>query len=451
MPEKKEQDILQKMMEIGDLIEQGKPSEQIQVGTIHYYKDFVFQGSSLAETDIFVAKVENTADNTNTYEIYSGKTNTLIATVDEQGKLHFIPEYIENLRKIDERLVQMLSLEDLDFSMPEELGKDDKVLTREERTYLASKKIQTAKDKRVEKKGENEKNTLEQEDEGKTPEEEQKEQIAKMKKVPSHHILIVRKDSNLYKDHPNLEPNLYFYRDNQGVVKAEYIDSNGQPQLSQYFENSTTSLSQETVSIGSDGNSVTKEVPHQVMKTKGLNNVDKDIRDIRINIKIDTYGYLDIEEARQGQNGEWLSHDIETKGRSYNSHSVNQTTSIRSRTADPDRQTTAYEKTVQTGLREDGIAYSEMYLIEHPNEFIESMMEEGYQKPEAVQILNYVVGQEKLDVDQAKQKVNEEIAQGKFKKEEQKEKQTTQQEVEQGDEEEGRTPWGDAEARKARK
>ena len=37
------------------------------------------------------------------------------------------------------------------------------------------------------------------------------------------------------------------------------------------------------------------------MKTKGLNNVDKDIRDIRINIKIDSYGYLDIEEARQGK------------------------------------------------------------------------------------------------------------------------------------------------------
>lgn len=446
MKENKEQDIMQKMLEIGDLIEQGKSNEEIQIGTINYYKDFTFQGSNLAETDIFVARVENMADNTNTYEIYSGKTNTLIAVVDEQGKLHFIPEYIENLRKIDERLVEMLQLEDLDFQLPEELGKDDKVLTREERTYLASKKIQTAKDRGVEKKGEDEKNILEQEDEGKTPEEEQKEQIAEMKKIPSHHILIIRKDSNLYKDHPNLEPNLYFYRDNQGVVKAEYIDGNGQPQLSKYFENSTTSLRQQTVSIGADGKSVTKEVPHQVMKTKGLNNVDKDIRDIRINIKIDTYGYLDIEEARQGQNGEWLSHDIETKGRSYNSHSVNQTTSIHSRTADPDRQTTAYEKTVQTGLREDGIEYSEMYLIEHPNEFIERLMEEGYQKPEAVQILNYVVGEEKLDVDQAKQKVNEKIRQG-----EQKEKQTTQQEVEQREEEEGRTPWGDAEDRRNRR
>lgn len=443
MPENKKIDVLQKMMEIGDLIEQGKESEDIQVGTIHYYKDFVFQRSNLAETDIFIAKVENTLENTNTYELYSGKTNTLIATVDEQGKLHFMPEYIESLKQIDERLAQMLNLEDLDFVMPEELEKEDKVLTREERQHIASKKETSIKDNSTKAKGEEEEK-LEQKDEEKSPEEEQKEQIAKAKKVPSHNILMIRANSNLYKDHPNLEPNLYFYRDNQGVVKAEYIDSNGQPQPSKYFEPSNTSLRQETISIGDDGNPVTKEVPYQVMRTKGLNHVDKDIKDIRINIKIDTYGYLDIEEARQGQNGDWLSHDVEVQGRSYNSHSVNATTSIHSRRADPDRQTSAYEKAAQTGLKEDGIEYSEMYLIQHPNELIESLVQEGYQRPEAVQIFNYMVGEEALSLEEAKEKVNEEIAQGKFKQEEQKE----QAEVEQGDEEEGRTPWGDAEDRR---
>lgn len=445
MPENKQQDTLKKMLEIGELIEQGRENEDTQVGTINYYKDFIFQGSNLAETDIFVAKIENTKENTNTYELYSGKTNTLIATVDEQGKLHFMPEYIESLKQIDEGLAQMLRLEDLDFQLPEELEKEDKVLTREERIHLSSQKMKTTKEGKT--KGENGTKELEKEEQGKSPEEEQKQRIAKAKKVPSHNILMIRENSNFYKDHPNLEPNLYFYRDTQGVVKAEYIDGNGQPQPSKYFEVSTTSLRQETVSIGNDGNPVTKEVPHQVMKTKGLNNVDKDIRDIRINIKIDSYGYLDIEEARQGQNGDWLSHDIETKGRNYNSHAVNQTTSIRTRAADPDRQTEAYEKAASTGLKEDGIEYSEMYLIQHPNEFIESLIQEGYQKPEAVQILNYMVGQEGLNLDQAKQRVNEEIEQGKFEKEEQKEKEP----IEQGDEEEGRTPWGDAEDRRSRR
>jgi len=345
MPENKEQNTLQKMMQIGELIEQGRQSEEIQVGTINYYQDFVFQGSNLAENDVFIARIENTKDNTNTYEIYSGKTNTLIATVDEQGKLHFLPEYIERLKQIDEKLAQMLRLEDLDFELPEELQKDDRVLTREERQHIISKREPSMKENKTLAKGESKEQKREEKE--KSPEEEQRQQIANMKKVLSHNILMIREDSNFYKDHPNLEPNLYFYRDNQGVVRAEYIDKNGQPQPSKYFESSTTSLRQETVSIGDDGNPVTREVPYQVMKTKGLNNVDKDIRDIRINIKIDQYGYLDIEEARQGKNGEWLSHDVEVKGRNYNAKTVNNATSIHTREADPDKQTEAYNKVEQ--------------------------------------------------------------------------------------------------------
>lgn len=433
MPENQE-NILQKMMQIGELIEQEKSSEELQVGTINYYQDFVFQGSNLAETNIFIAKIENTADNSNTYEIYSGKSNTLIATVDEKGKLHFMPDYIENLKQIDERLVQMLQLEDLDFELPEELTKEDRVLTRAERQHIASKNEKKLTDDKQEKSV-----AKEQEQ---TPEEEQKEEIAKAKKIPSHSILMIRENSNFYKDHPNLEPNLYFYRDQQGVVRAEYIDESGQPQPSKYFEPSSTSLRQQTISMGNDGEPVTKEAPYQVMKTKGLNQVDKDIRDIRINIKIDTYGYLEIEEARQGKNGQWLSHDIEVKGRQYNSHAINEATSIRTRNSDPDRQTTAYEKTEETGLKEDGIEYSEMYLIQHPNELIEKLIEEGYQKPEAIKVFDYMIGEEALSLEEAKQKVNEEIEQGKFNEQEQEKDEISQEE------ESERTPWGDAEERR---
>lgn len=72
---------------------------------------------------------------------------------------------------------------------------------------------------------------------------------------------------------------------------------------------STTGIRQETVSIGSDGNPVTKESPQQVMQTRNLTGRDQDIKDVRINIKFDTYGYLDIEEARQGkkENGQHMT------------------------------------------------------------------------------------------------------------------------------------------------
>lgn len=443
MPQNKEQEILEKMMAIDELIEQSLHSEDKSVGTINYYKDFTFEGANfaeigtLAENDIYVARVEDTKNNTNTYEIYSGETNSLIATVDEQGRLRFMPEYIEKLRQIDPRLAEMLNLEDLNFELPRDLSKDDRVLTREEREHIASKTKQNEKEKQLDEEKKNEEENDEDKSD-KSPEEEKQEEIANKKGIPTHNVLFVRTNSNLYKDHPNLEPNLYFYRDNDGVVKAEYLDSNGEPQPSQYFEASTTSLRQETVSLGDDGNPVTKEVPYQVMRTKGLNNVDKDIRDVRMTVNIDAYGYLEIGEARQGKNGEWLSHEIEVKGRDYNSRAVNESTSIRNRKADPDKQTEAYEKVEDTGLAQDGINYSEMYIIGHSDEVVEHLIKEGYQKKEAVQIIDYVIGEEKLTFKEAKERVNREIG-----KEEQS-RENEQKPEQEREEDEGRTQGGDA-------
>lgn len=450
MQERQNDETMQKMLQIADLIEQGKEKQEAKVQTVHYYKDFTFEGSGLAEKNLFVAKIESEKENTITYEIYSGKTNSLIATVDTQGKLHFMPEYIESLKQIDARYVKMLKLENLQFELPQELEKEDRVLVRQEREHIVSKqKAQKNKEElQAEEKQEEQEEIQENEQKAKNK-EDKKEQIAQDKKVSSHNILIVKENSNLYKDHPNLEPNLFFYRDAQGVVKAEYIDENGQIHTSKYFEESTTGLREQTVSLGDDGSPVTKQVPSQVMKTKGLNSADKDIRDIRICINFDQYGYLQLEEARQGKNGEWLSHDIEVKGRNYNSHEVNEQTSIKTRKADPDKQTKAYEKTADTGLAkdEDGVQYSEMYLIAHAKEFVESLIQEGYQRPEAVQIVNYVIGEEKLTLEQAKEKVNEEIE--KEPKHSKQQEKTLQEEKEQEDEE--RTPWGDAEARRLRK
>lgn len=424
----KRQEILEKMLEIAELV-QTDENEETKITDINYYKDFNFKGSNLAENDIFVVKIENADRNINTYEIYSGKTNNLIATVDEQGKVHFRPEYIESLKEINPQLAQMLNLEDLDFELPQELQPEDMTLTAEERTKILSDKKEKTKEEGQKTKQEDE-NELQ-----KNPEEEQREEIAKFKNVPPNNVLVIKENSNLYKDHPELEENLYFYKDNNGVVKAEYIDDKGNPTPSKYFEPSTTSLREETISLGNDGNPVTREVPYQVMRTRNLNSVDKDIRDIRISVNIDSYGYLELQEARQGKNGEWLSHDIEVKGRDYNSYAVNQTTSIKTRKADPDKQTEAYEKAEGTGLEEDGIQYSEMYLIEHADEVVEDLMKEGYQKKEAVQIVDYMLGEEALTLEEAKEKTNEDII--KEQKDKEKDKEV----------EEGRTPWGDAEER----
>lgn len=171
------------------------------------------------------------------------------------------------------------------------------------------------------------------------------------------------------------------------------------------------------------------------MKTKNIVKRDEDIKDIRINVKIDPYGYLDIEEARQGKNGEWAAHDIEVKGRNYNSNIVNENTSIRTGKADPNAETKAYNKSQKFKLSQNEIHYDQMYLMQHSNEIIEQFIKQGYQKNEAIAIFNYMIGEE-LTEKRSKEKINEQI------------KEHEQPEIQEQEIEEERTPWGDAEARR---
>lgn len=428
MNKNKKEQIVETMLSIYLQFEQREQTDS-KISDITYYETFDFSSAGLGEKNIFIVKIAK-KDGKDFYELYD-ENGELIATVDEMQTINFKPEYLEKLMQEFEEKFKLLKLENTKFELPEEL--------REKDFYLDEEGIKRLK---------NEKDPLEQSeiaqpgDEVKkedNPEEEQINNIARKKRVPPSNILVIRENSNFYYDHPELEQNLYFYRDSDGIVRAEYIDANGEPQPSKYFEESTTSLRQETVSMSKDGNPVVKEVPYQVMRTRNLNNIDKDIRDIRINIKIDSYGYIDIEEARQGKNGQWLSHDIEVKGRDYNSNDVNDATSIRTRVADPTEQTKAYSEVEETGFAADGVQCNELNLIEHPDEIIEIFIKEGYQRKEAIAILNYMIGEEKLTEEEAKNRVNKEI------KDASKQQETNKRD---GENDEGRTPWGDAEAKR---
>ena len=367
------------------------------------------------ENDVFVTKLNRENGKKGAEEVYEiyNKDGDLVATVDKAGKIHFSPEYIEKLRQEYQEYFEMLNLDNAVLELPEEIKERNITLQPEEQEKL-------------------------------DPQEENQEQkaIAKKKGIPENNVLIVRDNSNFYKDHPEVERDLIFSRDKDGLVKAEYIDENGELQPSKYIMPSTTGIRQETVSIGSDGNPVTKESPQQVMQTRNLTGRDQDIKDVRINIKFDTYGYLDIEEARQGKKGEWAAHDIEVRGRDYNSSQVNEKTSIRTGVADPDRETGTYSSVEKTGLIQDGVQYDEMHLMQHSEEIIEEFIKDGYQRKEAVEIFNYMIGEEVLTKKEAKERVNENI----------KEREKIQEkEQERDDDDEGRTPWGDAEARDSRR
>lgn len=127
------------------------------VDNIGYYKDFEIKGSGLAITDAYIVKLkdskrarESSAENDKArdeteqrqkimYEIYDEDSN-LVATVNELGEIHFDEEFLENLREINEEYFNSLTLDEAEFELPEELEKDDVVLTREELEEKQSEK-----------------------------------------------------------------------------------------------------------------------------------------------------------------------------------------------------------------------------------------------------------------------------------------------------------------------
>ncbi len=420
-----------------------REDKSTQISNITYYKELAFDSARFIENDVFVTKLNRENGKKGAEEVYEiyNKDGDLVATVDKAGKIHFSPEYIEKLRQEYQEYFEMLNLDNAVLELPEEIKERNITLQPEELEKEKKKEKQDEKGKEDEEKTEEEE---EQEQEKLDPQEENQEQkaIAKKKGIPENNVLIVRDNSNFYKDHPEVERNLIFSRDKDGLVKAEYIDENGELQPSKYIMPSTTGIRQETVSIGSDGNPVTKESPQQVMQTRNLTGRDQDVRDVRINIKFDIYGYPYLEEARQGNEGEWTSQAIEVKGRPTNSSQVNEITSIRTGVADPDRETGMYSSVEKTGLIQDGVQYDEMHFMQHSEEIIEKFIKDGYQRKEAVEIFNYMIGEEVLTEKEAKERVNENI----------KEREKIQEkEQERDDDDEGRTPWGDAEARDSRR
>lgn len=427
MEQKQSEEVRQTMAQIYTQIAQ-REGKDTAISNITYYKEFTFSSAKFIDNDIFIVKLQKTQgkDQIQTFEIYN-KKGEQIGIVDEKGKIQFRPEYIEKLRDEFTKFFELLRLDNAELELPEKIKEEDISLEHEEL------------EKEVEKldgdKAKNEKKVEKQEE--KKEDNAQEQEIATKKGIPVNNILIVRDNSNLYKDHPELEKGLIFSRDNDGKVKAEYIDENGDLQPSKYIQPSNTSIRQETISMGRDGNPMTRETPQQVMRTQNLTRRDPDVRDVRINVKFDQYGYLDIEEARQGRNGEWAAHDIEVRGRDYNSAEVNEATSMKTGVADPDKETSSYEAVENMGKPQDEIQYDRTYLMQHSDEIIESFIEQGYQKHEAVAIFNYMIGEEELTEKQAKDRVNDDIKEVK--------------QEERTEEEEERTPWGDAEARDARR
>ena len=397
------QEILLKMEEIKEIVLK-QIEENQKIKDIKYSDDL--QLGQVGIEGAYTAEIESEEISKETgkklrkviYKVY-GEDHTQIANIDEKGNVEFTDEYLNKLKEINERQLNSIQTRGVQLEEKKPEGKNEISYKEEKR---------------------------------KEDENRQIEEIAKQKNIPKNNVLKVRTDSNLYKNHPELEeePNLYFYRDEDGKIKAEYIDEKG-IHPSKYFEESTTALSEQTVDLGQDGNPVKKKVPYQTMKTN-LNGNDEDIKAVRINIEI-VQGYLIVKESRLGKNGKWESHEIEVMGRDYNSKEINDVTSTRiGGEADPSRTTDAYEKVKETSMSNDGVQMEEMQ--EYRESLINKFIDEGYNREEATKIYNYMIEKSwNLTEEQAKDKVNEEIK-GKNEIDE----------MDDNTEGEGRTEGGDA-------
>lgn len=139
----KRNEVVENMLSLSEKISEELKQRGQEIDNIGYYKDFEFKGSGLAVNDVFIVKLKDSDNKVpksreneegkekDLYEIYD-KDNNLIATVDEAGSVQFEADFVEGLKEINERYFDTLELEEAEFELPDELKKDDLVLTKEE-------------------------------------------------------------------------------------------------------------------------------------------------------------------------------------------------------------------------------------------------------------------------------------------------------------------------------
>ena len=139
----KRNEAIENMLNFSEKLSEGLKQQGQEIDNIGYYKDFEFKGSGLAVNDVFIVKLKDSENKDpksreneegkekELYEIYD-KDNNLIATVNEAGEIQFELAFIEELRNINEEYFDTIELENAEFELPDELEKDDLVLTKDE-------------------------------------------------------------------------------------------------------------------------------------------------------------------------------------------------------------------------------------------------------------------------------------------------------------------------------
>lgn len=421
---KKDEELLEKIKGIEDRNKEERQNDNISA---KYYEDANLKlGSnvlkvSIAEiTEKFLDDKAEEQSKTS-YEVYMkfGGEDVLIANIDESGTLHVNKDVVQKIDPDNKLgLLELGDQEKPDLSVLKDLeGKTKEDLEKE----IEEKGKEREKGKEEPEQDEEEQEGEKDEEEEEKSDDEKVKEIAQKKHIPEKNVYRIRPDSQFFKNYPMVDKSTYFYRDNDGKMKAEYVDKNGVTQPSPFFKDSSTRLTDPVVSVGTDGQDVKKQRPYQSMQTEGLNR-QYGVRDVRISVYFEG-GYIDMEESRLGDDGEWVGYGIERTGRDYNSKQVNTASDTKRKEDDSEAISGSYEMIEDSGFKENGITMDEL----DPKKTFERLMDEGYNKNEAARVINYMIGPDKMGEDAAKQKVNQEIEE--------------EQEKRYGDDEDQKGPW----------
>ncbi len=336
--------------------------------------------------------------------------DVLIANIDEEGKLIPNKELLnddkysdEDKRKLGD-LINLLGFEkdNVDFEKLQEQLKEIESKTKEE----LEQEREEEKNKDSIKDEEQEQTDEEKEDDekelGNAEQEKEQEVLAKKKGIKVNNICKIRRDSQFYKNYPNIPKTAFFYLDDKDRIHAEYLDKDGQAQKLPGFEEIKDRT--EVTRLGNDGQNVREEIPYRVMTATGLEDKNHNTQDIRIAMYKDQYGYLKIETIHQGRNGEWEGKNIDIHGTDRNTERMNNLIDEKNKTPQTGVLAKRQEELKTSGYSQDGLSLDEFSKQRKINEY----MEDGYTFEESNKIYDYVVGELQLTEEDAKLKVNEE-------------------------------------------
>ena len=325
MDTKNREDIINNMLKLKEILQEELAENGQEISNIGYYKDFQFKGTSLGINDVYIVKIKDDSvpeqdiepredDETYIYRIYDADNN-LVATVDEEGNVLFSPEYLEN---IDERYLETLDLEDAEFELPEELGKDNIVLNSEELEMEENKKRLDDVSKVI---GSNNINSYSEMKTDQTPAFEkvtnkqeldpntrvtQTETLADM--IPELREKGIVKIGVVYSDHS---------KGQNGRFSFVGLDKDGQIHNIDSLENTQgTTTGQTVTSINSrDGSVVEEEQVAGLVRINGRNSLNG--QEEMLSVRVGQYGILEVDYVRadlsKDKEDRYLSAPIETR------------------------------------------------------------------------------------------------------------------------------------------